>query len=784
MTVQARDRYIALQQSSAFNGVDFIEVDAADRTILRVHFLNQVPVAQPGIKALITGGDRITAIPVRDITAGDWTTDGEARPLLILHARTEGDFSTYRLTLDGAAKLDRAFAAADFSFKAFCPTDFDCAAEPPDCPADDVPVPPIDYLAKDYDSFRRALSEFSAFRYPEWQERSEADFGVMFMEALSSLADDLSYYQDRVAAEAVLETATQRRSLVSLARLVDYEPRPATSATTWLLCGVADAPMPAGVRVSAETPDGGDVPFEIGRGLADHTAQAVSPKWNYPIEPYWWDDSGRCLARGATEMWLGKGGMGLAVGMPMLIQTDLPGESLRQIVHLTEVEETVDPLFPVGSPAVPRPVTRIAWGAHEALARERDLTCTLVGGNLVHATQGRTLRETFAIGEAPATSPMTPLAIARRGPNATDAQPNWIYRHSLSRPGLAWLDQGPDAPAAPEILVEQSLPAAASWTFAPTLLTTGDEDRAFTVDPVTWRRLGPLGPDGLMQWEMDGDGGESLRFGDDSFGSAPRTGDVFDVVYRTGAGAGGNVAADTICMVDPAWTAILTWARNPMATVDGADAETAEHVRRMAPQAFRSHRLNAVRREDYQSAAEELGWVQRAGTAFRWTGSWLTVFTAVDPTGGETVSAAEHMELVQLLNRRRLAGYESYAPPARYASIDLQIEVCVAPDAIAGDVKRRVLQALGGGEQGQGFFFADRFSFGAPLYRSRLEAALEAVHGVNGVLSIAYRRRGYTSGFLDLPEVLPLAVDEILRLDNDPDHPERGMIRLAMEGGR
>ena len=52
----------------------------------------------------------------------------------------------------------------------------------------------------------------------------------MFMELLAAVGDDLSYLQDRIAAEATLATATQRRSVVRHARLVDYEPRPATSA--------------------------------------------------------------------------------------------------------------------------------------------------------------------------------------------------------------------------------------------------------------------------------------------------------------------------------------------------------------------------------------------------------------------------------------------------------------------------------------------------------------------------------------------------------------------------
>jgi hypothetical protein len=55
---------------------------------------------------------------------------------------------------------------------------------------------------------------------------------------------------------------------------------------------------------------------------------------------------------------------------------------------------------------------------------------------------------------------------------------------------------------------------------------------------------------------------------------------------------------------------------------------------------------------------------------------------------------------------------------------------------------------------------------------------------VKGVLSIDFRRRGVLTGFGPLPEVFPLAADEILRIDNDPDWPERGTIQVFPEGGR
>jgi predicted phage baseplate assembly protein len=259
------------------------------------------------------------------------------------------------------------------------------------------------------------------------------------------------------------------------------------------------------------------------------------------------------------------------------------------------------------------------------------------------------------------------------------------------------------------------------------------------------------------------------------------------VVYRVGAGAAGNVAPDAIAMIEPAWSALLLEVWNPFQATGGADRETDEQVRRLAPYAFRARQFRAVRASDYEAEAERLPWVQQAGTAFRWTGSWLTVFTTADPIGGETLPLDRHTELIHLLNRRRLAGYESYVPLPRYVSIDLKIVVCARLDALRGDVERDVLDRLGNSRRAigaSGFFFADRFTFGTPLERSRLEATIQGTAGVAGVLTISYRRRGFVPSFVDLPDLFSLATDEILRVDNDPDHPERGSLRVFVEGGK
>ena len=56
--------------------------------------------------------------------------------------------------------------------------------------------------------------------------------------------------------------------------------------------------------------------------------------------------------------------------------------------------------------------------------------------------------------------------------------------------------------------------------------------------------------------------------------------------------------------------------RNPFAVTNGADEETASHIQRMAPQAFRAVQYRAVLASDYEAAAETLPWVEKAGTWF------------------------------------------------------------------------------------------------------------------------------------------------------------------------
>ncbi len=777
-SIPSRDRRARLHQLGMLNGIDFVEVANAAQTVLRIHFLEVTPdgaaLSAAITGATISGGETIPVVAVTPPSAWLWGTTPAGRPVVEISVSTAGDFSTYSLTLQVSAPiLDRAYDHVAFTFKAGCPSTVDCAEQPPALPPFPDTAPPVDYLAKDFESFRHALADFSSVRYPAWQERSESDFGVMFMEALAAVADDLSYQQDRVAAEAWLEAATQRRSLVRLARLVDYEPRVATAATTTLQFRMAaSGSIPPGVVVGALAPDGSLVEFETGTGLGDEETYDAHPEWNEMV-PHWFGDEQRCVPPGAAELYLVRPGVPLVRGQLLLVEEApaSPADPPRRAVVRLDADpvDEVDPLF--GPQPGGTMLTRIRWRAEDALPFGLDLARTTVRGNLVPATHGRRQAESFVTTSDWSPQPGPARAVVRTGPGGSP-----LFLHTLSVGPLTWLSQAvPGEGPRPELSVTEAV--TGSWDYRRSLLTAKPFEQVVTLDPVRYRYLGTE----LGASDYDGDDGCTLRFGDGTLGAIPPAGARFEVTYRVGAGIQGNVAADALTRIDPVTVSGLGIGSvsNPLPAAGGQDEETAEQVRELAPQAFRAVQYRAVRAEDYdQAAVDVLPWVQRAGTRFRYTGSWLTVFTTVDPRDSESLPPERGVELAQLLDRYRLAGYEAFGLSPRYASLDVSVAVCAHPQAFRRDVHEGVLTAL------REFFHPDHFTFGAPLERSALEAAIQAVPGVDGVTEVRYRRRGHTAGFVPMLDTVEVAVDEIVRADNDPSRPDAGSFRVDVGGGK
>ena len=291
-------------------------------------------------------------------------------------------------------------------------------------------------------------------------------------------------------------------------------------------------------------------------------------------------------------------------------------------------------------------------------------------------------------------------AVVRTAANSTPADPRPDYRYSLAAKQISWLPnqtQEPDLNAAVAVSPELALSTTDDtrtvqpWLWQHWLLDSAAADHVFTLTPEQYSIVGTSGD--TTWFDYDGEG-TTIRFGDGTFGLTPPAGTVFTATYLAGGGGAGNVPADTIVYLDPSQTgAGVTSVTNPFAATGGADEETPQQIGDRAPQAFRANPLRVVLAGDYVAAAQSPPWVQQAGTTFRWTGSWLTVFTTADPAQREDLTIAQLEQLSDLLNGRRLAGYESYVLAPNYTSLDLQITLCGAPTAFAADVQSAVLAA-------------------------------------------------------------------------------------------
>jgi hypothetical protein len=64
--------------------------------------------------------------------------------------------------------------------------------------------------------------------------RDTSDFSIALLDGWATVGDVLTFYQERIANEGYLRTATERRSVLELARLVGYALRPGVAATAYL----------------------------------------------------------------------------------------------------------------------------------------------------------------------------------------------------------------------------------------------------------------------------------------------------------------------------------------------------------------------------------------------------------------------------------------------------------------------------------------------------------------------------------------------------------------------
>jgi hypothetical protein len=846
------------------NGIDFLEVvdhmdeplEKRQRTLL-VHFLKDLT---PGVlkeaNLRIEGGERLRNIQVTKVTYGAPGSPPSPPEIpanvLVVEVSAAGDFSTYTLRLvpdaapasppspPGVFDFDPVLSAVDFSFKAACPSDFDCQSDLT-CPGIQATPPEINYLAKDYASFRQLMLDRLAVLMVPWQERHPSDLGIALVELLAYVGDYLSYQQDAVATEAYLGTARRRTSVRRHARLVDYPMHDGRNARVWVQVQVrpdiVSLELRAGqgretTKLLSRLP--GQSPVIPQKSPACAQALAGRPQvfellhdiMLYPdhneMTFYSWSDRECCLPQGATRATLRGDYPNLQPG-DVLILAEVRGPQTgeaedadpahRHPVRLLTVNPGSDPLTGVA-------VTEIAWGQADALPFPLCISSrrgtaffdqvSVALGNIVLADHGMTFTDMpegrpfdpdrDATSLNPDTVPSPNPVLAKVVPADRDrcqASPAPLtaprYRPKLTRAPLTqavpYDPKNPPASAAAAMSFSMADP---SQVPVPVIRLADPTPEAPDWDP-RHDLLSSKPESHEFVVEVETDGTAYLRFGDDHLGQRPSPGTKFPATYRIGNGAIGNIGADNLAHIVTSAAALVTdpsvvvAVRNPLPAQGGLDPETIEQVRQYAPHAFRTQE-RAVTPKDYADLAARCApEVQRAAATFRWTGSWYTSYLTVDRLAGKDVDEDFEQGLRHDLERYRMAGQDVEVEGPQYVSLEIEMVVCVKANYLASDVKAALLQTFSNRilpDGRRGLFHPDNFTFGQTVYLSSLFAAAQAVAGVDSLDITKFHRQripgkeALASGKLELGRL------EIARLDNDPDFPEHGVFTLIMKGGR
>ena len=137
-------------------------------------------------------------------------------------------------------------------------------------------------------------------------------------------------------------------------------------------------------------------------------------------------------------------------------------------------------------------------------------------------------------------------------------------------------------------------------------------------------------------------------------------------------------------------------------------------------------------------------------------------------------------EVEKSLGRYRRIGHDVAVAAARSVPLLLKLHVCVLPHYARSDVRAELLALFGP----SGFFHPDKCRFGESVALSAIVSAAMAIEGVETVRVDALHRLNQPEASALETGRLTLRPGEVARLDNDPDFPENGQLKLDLGGGR
>jgi len=224
-----------------------------------------------------------------------------------------------------------------------------------------------------------------------------------------------------------------------------------------------------------------------------------------------------------------------------------------------------------------------------------------------------------------------------------------------------------------------------------------------------------------------------LAFGDGKAGAIPPSGQSVTVSYLTTVGSTGNLAPHLITTLpNPILingTPLDVSVDNLIAATGGAESESHDHARRVAPATVRST-WKAVTKADYQALCESFPGVAKAQVLDLNNDTTLRIYTVrvvIAPEGGGLPSPQLKADLLAFLDARRMVTVAVGVDDPTYRAVPVVATLYIYADQSADTVRQRARTAL------DDFFAFDAQTFGRSVYTSDLIALLDGVSGVSHV---------------------------------------------------
>jgi len=730
-------------------------------------------------------------IAPNDITF--WSSEGRVRAPLYLSDLTCGRVSeqvngTLTFTGSASAQPGASFFIRLPKVSALDPSASEAVFQLPfQTENDQVPLrnDSIDYLNKDYESFRQLLMSRLNLDNPNWSDDSPADMGGMLAEVLAYAGDYLSYYQDAVATEAYLKTARLRVSLRRHARLLDYRIGEGGTSRVWVQLKVQKAvTLPSGTRFWSRNETAGTTD-RIAASNLDIIYEAVSEHllvtelnslriWDGNVDYF-------VLYRGTTSVEVAAPKHAnitkhLRPGIDVLLSSSLDTQcSLNHVVRVQSVR--LSGLSPSGEQLIV-----IEWQADDALPFDLTVTDRVNGivdhglaflsGNLVLSEFGSTT-----------TSVLPP----------PDSNPTRAYRPSLPNAPLVWSEDpklGDMEASARSQTVINPITALPCIKLIEMPLGFDDAHRPSPLSfhtPKIWSPRYDLldcGPfDRCFVVEKDNQGQTSLRFGDGRLGSKPTSGATMVAIYRLGNTSAASVGPNSLknfkapSQIDQTLLsdAIITIS-NPLPANAVTLPQSMGDIRQNAPVAHRIQQ-SCAKIGDYAAAAKKVEGVFDAVAGLEERARWPIVVVHVRNRMNASLTQDLIRKVEEHLAQRRLAGRDIVVLGPILVPLSITLEITIIKNKGAQEIKEAVRQALLGPK---GLFDPRSLTFGQVIYSSKILTAVTKVQGVLGGILTTLHRTGNHKKPSSPPSMLALAFNEIARLDDDPALPANGLLTLTI----